>query len=123
MPEERGYTVKVSLLVRKAGELWECYRRHFGLNGDPAILVAQAASRELNGGELGWTPMRSTPSLMTSSMVFAWASETTKPAVNSDVRPARDRRLIERPVATARTLREWRGGWAPDGRSSRMPPW
>jgi hypothetical protein len=28
--------------------LWETYRRHFGPNGDPMILVAQGATRDFN---------------------------------------------------------------------------
>lgn len=32
----------------RRGEVWEIYRRHFGPEGDPAILVAQAPSRTLN---------------------------------------------------------------------------
>ena len=32
----------------RKGELWELYRKHFGKNGDPAILVAQGSSREFN---------------------------------------------------------------------------
>jgi hypothetical protein len=30
-------------------ELWEAYRRHYGPNnGDPAVLVAHGATRDLN---------------------------------------------------------------------------
>jgi hypothetical protein len=34
--------------MRKRGELWNAFRRDFGPNGDPAILVAKAASRTMN---------------------------------------------------------------------------
>src|SRR5262245_60865923 len=32
----------------RRGELWETYRKHFGLAGDPLILVAQGPSRTFN---------------------------------------------------------------------------
>jgi hypothetical protein len=32
----------------RRGALWETYKRHYGPNGDPAILVAQGATRDLN---------------------------------------------------------------------------
>jgi hypothetical protein len=38
----------ISSPYAKRGELWEAYSRHFGPKGDKRILVAQAASREMN---------------------------------------------------------------------------
>ena len=38
----------ISSPYARRGVLWETYRRHYGADGDPAILVAQAASRTMN---------------------------------------------------------------------------
>lgn len=43
-----GMLIVLSSPYSKRGELWELYSRHFGAEGDPAILVAQGASRDLN---------------------------------------------------------------------------
>jgi hypothetical protein len=40
-------TIISSPYARK-GELWELYRRHYGPDGDPGILVAQGTSRDFN---------------------------------------------------------------------------
>jgi hypothetical protein len=38
----------ISSPYARRGELWNLYNRHFGANGDPRILVAQASSRVMN---------------------------------------------------------------------------
>ena len=38
----------ISSPYARRGELWNLYSKHFGPNGDPRILVAQAASRVMN---------------------------------------------------------------------------
>jgi hypothetical protein len=38
----------ISSPYARRGELWALYNKHFGPNGDPAILVAQAPSRTMN---------------------------------------------------------------------------
>ena len=43
-----GPLIAISSPHARKGELWENYRRHFGPAGDPAIIVAQGASRILN---------------------------------------------------------------------------
>src|SRR5829696_910074 len=43
-----GPLIAISSPHSRKGELWDTYRRHFGTDGDPAILVAQAASQVLN---------------------------------------------------------------------------
>lgn len=43
-----GLLAVISSPHAKKGEMWESYRQHFGPNGDPLVLVAQAASRVLN---------------------------------------------------------------------------
>ena len=43
-----GLLAIISSPYAKRGELWETYRRHYGPDGDPLILVAQAASRDMN---------------------------------------------------------------------------
>jgi hypothetical protein len=43
-----GLLAIISSPHARRGELWEAYRRHFGPKGDPLILVAQGASRDLN---------------------------------------------------------------------------
>ena len=43
-----GPLICISSPYSKMGELWEAYRRDFGPDGDPLILVAQAASRVMN---------------------------------------------------------------------------
>ena len=43
-----GPLIMISSPYAKRGETWELYRRHFGQNGDPLILVAQGASRDFN---------------------------------------------------------------------------
>jgi hypothetical protein len=43
-----GPLIIISSPYARKGEVWEIYRRHFGAKGDDLILVAQAASREMN---------------------------------------------------------------------------
>jgi hypothetical protein len=43
-----GLLVMISSPYGRKGELWQTYRRHFGPNGDPLILVAQGESRSFN---------------------------------------------------------------------------
>jgi hypothetical protein len=43
-----GPLIVISSPHARRGELWQTYGRHYGPNGDPAILVAQAPSRILN---------------------------------------------------------------------------
>jgi hypothetical protein len=45
----RGMLVLASSVYAKRGELWGVYRKHFGPNGAPAILVAYGTSRDFNG--------------------------------------------------------------------------
>jgi hypothetical protein len=44
----RGPLIVISSPYAKRGEVFETYRRHFGPDGDKAILVAQAPSLEMN---------------------------------------------------------------------------
>jgi hypothetical protein len=44
----RGPLFIISSPYARRGELWNLYNSHFGPNGDPRILVAQAASRVMN---------------------------------------------------------------------------
>jgi hypothetical protein len=43
-----GMLVVASSPYARRGELWNTYRRHYGPNGDPKILVAKGASRDFN---------------------------------------------------------------------------
>jgi hypothetical protein len=43
-----GPLVVISSPHARRGALWETYRKHYGADGDPAILVAQGASRDFN---------------------------------------------------------------------------
>jgi hypothetical protein len=43
-----GLLVIISSPYARRGELWSLYSRHYGANGDPAILVAQGSSRTFN---------------------------------------------------------------------------
>jgi hypothetical protein len=43
-----GPLIVISSPYAKRGEVYGAYRRHYGPNGDPLILVAQGASREFN---------------------------------------------------------------------------
>ena len=43
-----GPVLMVSSPYARRGELWEMYRRHYGPEGDPRLLVAQGASRDFN---------------------------------------------------------------------------
>jgi hypothetical protein len=43
-----GPLIIASSPYARKGEVWESYRRHYGADGDPRILVAQGASREFN---------------------------------------------------------------------------
>jgi hypothetical protein len=43
-----GLIVCISSPYAKRGELWNAYKRDYGLAGDPRILIAKAASRTLN---------------------------------------------------------------------------
>jgi hypothetical protein len=44
----QGPLIAISSPYARRGALWETYKRHYGPNGDPAILVAQGATRDLN---------------------------------------------------------------------------
>ena len=43
-----GPLFMISSPYARRGELWNAYNKHFGPNGDPLILVAQASSRTMN---------------------------------------------------------------------------
>jgi hypothetical protein len=43
-----GPLILVSSPYARRGELWRAYRKHYGAEGDPMVLVAQGASREFN---------------------------------------------------------------------------
>ena len=43
-----GPLIAISSPHRRKGVLWEAFKAHFGAKGDPRILVAKGASRELN---------------------------------------------------------------------------
>src|SRR5208282_6577046 len=43
-----GPLIVISSPHARKGEVWETYKRQFGPQGDPRILVAQAASRTMN---------------------------------------------------------------------------
>jgi hypothetical protein len=43
-----GPVIIISSPYARRGEVWELYRRHFGPDGDPGILVAQGTSRDFN---------------------------------------------------------------------------
>ncbi len=43
-----GPLIVISSPYARKGELWETYRRHYGADGDPAILVVQGSSRDFN---------------------------------------------------------------------------
>ena len=43
-----GLLAAISSPYARRGELWRAYSQHFGEKGDPLILVAQGASRDLN---------------------------------------------------------------------------
>ena len=44
----KGLLAIISSPYARKGEVWEAYRRHYGPNGDPLILVAQGPSRDFN---------------------------------------------------------------------------
>ena len=44
----QGPLIAISSPYARRGALWETYRRHFGPEGDPTILVAQGATRDFN---------------------------------------------------------------------------
>ena len=43
-----GPIIIITTPYARRGEVWNIYRRHFGPDGDPLILVAQGASRDFN---------------------------------------------------------------------------
>jgi hypothetical protein len=43
-----GPLIAISSPYARKGALWEAYRKHYGPDGDPGILVAQGASRDFN---------------------------------------------------------------------------
>ena len=43
-----GQLVMISSPYARKGELWRAYQKHFGPQGDPLLLVAQATSRAMN---------------------------------------------------------------------------
>jgi hypothetical protein len=43
-----GPLIAISSPYARRGALWETYKRHFGADGDPGILVAQGTSRDFN---------------------------------------------------------------------------
>ncbi len=44
----KGLLAIISSPYARKGEVWDTYRRHYGANGDPLILVARGASRDFN---------------------------------------------------------------------------
>jgi hypothetical protein len=44
----QGPLIAISSPYARRGALWETYRKHYGPDGDPSILVAQGASRDFN---------------------------------------------------------------------------
>jgi hypothetical protein len=44
----QGPLIAISSPYARRGALWGTYKRHYGPNGNPAILVAQGATRDLN---------------------------------------------------------------------------
>jgi hypothetical protein len=44
----QGPLIAISSPYARRGALWETYRRHYGPEGDPMILVAQGATRDFN---------------------------------------------------------------------------
>lgn len=44
----QGPLIAISSSYARRGALWETYKRHYGPNGDPMILVAQGATRDFN---------------------------------------------------------------------------
>ena len=44
----QGPLIAISSPYARRGALWETYRRHYGPEGDPTILVAQGATRDFN---------------------------------------------------------------------------
>jgi hypothetical protein len=44
----QGPLIAISSPYARRGELWTTFQRHYGAQGDPRILVAHAASREMN---------------------------------------------------------------------------
>ena len=44
----QGPLIAISSPYARRGALWETYRKHFGPDGDPTILVAQGTSRDFN---------------------------------------------------------------------------
>ncbi|HEX2379554.1 MAG TPA: hypothetical protein VHI74_02280 [Methyloceanibacter sp.] len=44
----QGPLIAISSPYARRGALWETYKRHYGPDGDPAILVAQGATRDFN---------------------------------------------------------------------------
>jgi hypothetical protein len=44
----QGPLIAISSPYARRGALWETYKRHYGPNGDPMILVAQGATRDFN---------------------------------------------------------------------------
>jgi hypothetical protein len=43
-----GPLIGISSPYARRGALWETFRKHYGAEGDPAILVAKGASRDFN---------------------------------------------------------------------------
>ena len=43
-----GPLIAISSPYARKGELWTTFKRDYGAQGDPRILVARAASREMN---------------------------------------------------------------------------
>jgi hypothetical protein len=44
----RGPTIIISSPYSRRGVLWDSYRKHYGPNGDPAILVVKGSSKQFN---------------------------------------------------------------------------
>jgi hypothetical protein len=44
----QGPLIAISSPYARRGALWETYKRHYGPNGDPTILVAKGATRDFN---------------------------------------------------------------------------
>ena len=51
----QGPLIAISSPYARRGALWDTYKKHFGPEGDPSILVAQGATRDFNPDSSGLT--------------------------------------------------------------------
>jgi hypothetical protein len=114
----RGLLAIISSPYARRGELWRLYNQHFGANGDPLILVAQAPSRTMNPSlpeSIVTRAMERDPASAASEYLAAFRSDLEAYVSREAVSACVARNVFERPYQIGQS---YRGFCDPSGGSS-----